>query len=78
MRTLSVKEVRRQLSAVIREAEAGGCVVITRYGEPIAQINPVTRDRPKFPDMSAFRASIQARGKSLTETLRDMRNEERY
>lgn len=78
MRTLSVKEVREQLSEVIREAEAGGSVVITRYGTPIAQINPIAKERPKFPDMSAFRASIKVRGKSLTDTLRDLRNEERY
>ncbi len=78
MRTLSVKEVRQQLSEVIREAEAGDSVVITRYGTPIAQITPVDRERPRFPDMSEFRASIKTRGKSLTKTLRDLRDEERY
>ena len=77
MRTLSVKEVRRQLSDVIREAEAGDATVITRYGTPIAQIAPIAKDRPPFPDLSAFRASIKPRGKTLTDTLRDLRDEER-
>ena len=78
MRTLSVKEVRKQLSEVIRDAEAGDPTIITRYGTPIAQITSVRKKRPKFPDMSVFRASIKVRGKTLTDTLREMRDEERY
>jgi prevent-host-death family protein len=77
MRKLSVKEVRRQLSAIIREAEAGDSTVITRYGTPIAQITPIDCDRPGFPDLSEFREAIDQRGKSLTDTLRELRDEER-
>ena len=78
MRTLSVKEVRKQLSEVLREAEAGDATVITRYGTPIAQITPVRTGRPKFPDLTAFRASIKVRGKKLSDVVRDMRREERF
>lgn len=78
MRSLSVKEVREQLSEILRDAEAGDSIIVTRYGTPIAQITPVQKDRPRFPDLSAFRASIKVRGKSLTDTLREMRDEERY
>lgn len=78
MKTLSVKDVRSQLSSVIREAESGGATVITRYGMPIATIAPVKKRRRKFPDMSEFRARFKKRGKTLTETLREMRNEERF
>lgn len=78
MRTLTVKEVRQQLSEILREAEAGDSTIITRYGKPIAEIAPIRKDRPKFPDMSEFRASIKVRGKTLTDTLREMRDEERY
>ena len=78
MRTLSVKQVRQRLSEVIRAAEAGESIVITRYGTPIAQITGAPKQRPSFPDLSGFRTSIKQRGKSLTTTLRDMRGEERY
>lgn len=78
MRTLSVKEVRKQLSEAIHDAEAGDPTIITRYGKPIAQIAPVEKQRPKFPDMSEFRAKIKPRGKTLTETVLEMRNEERF
>ncbi len=78
MRTLSVKEVRSQLSDVIHDAEAGDATVITRYGNPIAQIVPIVKQCHKFPDLSKFRAGIKNRGKTLTETLSAMRNEERF
>lgn len=77
MDKLSVKDVRRQLSSVIRNAESGGATVITRYGTPIAKIAPVAKSRSKFPDMSEFRKRFKKRGKTLTETLRKMRDEER-
>ena len=78
MRTLSVKQVRQRLSEVIRAAESGESIVITRYGTPIAQITGAPKQRPPLPDLSALRKSIKQRGKSLTTTLRDMRGEERY
>jgi hypothetical protein len=37
----------------------------------------VAKARPKFPDLSDFRASIRPRGKNLSQTLREMRDEER-
>ena len=78
MKTRSVKEVRSHLSEVIQAAQNGESTTITRYGEPIARIIPVQKDRPVFPDMSEFRDSIKPRGKTLTETLREMREEERF
>ncbi len=78
MRTLSVKEVRKQLSEVLRDAEGGDSTLITRYGTPIAQITPVRKERQPFPDLSAFRDSVDSRGESLSDTLREMRDEERY
>ena len=78
MRSLSVKEIRSQLSEIIHDAEVGDSTVITRYGVPVAQIVPVEKQRPKFPDMSEFRAKVKMRGKSLSETVIEMRDEERF
>jgi antitoxin (DNA-binding transcriptional repressor) of toxin-antitoxin stability system len=77
MKTLSVKEIRSQLSIALKDAEAGDITVITRHGNPVAILTPVQQTRPPFPDLSEFRASIKHRGKSLTQTLREMREEER-
>jgi len=78
MRKLSVKEVRQQLSEVIREAEAGDSTIITRRGEPVAQISPLRKDRPRFPDLTEFRASINVRGKAISDVVREIRDEERF
>ncbi|MCK4627271.1 MAG: type II toxin-antitoxin system prevent-host-death family antitoxin [Phycisphaerae bacterium] len=77
MKALSVKEIRTRLSKVIHEAECGESTTITRYGKPVARIVPADTRRPVFPDLSEFRASIKPRGKTLTDTLREMREEER-
>jgi len=77
MKTLSVKEIRSQLSTAIKDAEAGDATVITRHGNPVAILAPIQQTRPPFPDLSEFRASIKRRGKTLTQTLQDMREEER-
>jgi len=78
MKALSVKQIRTRLSKVIREAECGESTTITRYGKPVARIVPAETHRPIFPDLSQFRASIEPRGKTLTDTLREMREEQRF
>lgn len=77
MKTLSVKEIRSRLSEAITDAEAGDTTVITRYGKPVAVIGPTPQSPPPFPDLSEFRASIKQRGKTLTETLLELRREDR-
>ena len=41
MASLSVSQARARLSAVVRRAEAGEVVVITRCGRPVAEVRPV-------------------------------------
>lgn len=38
MRTVSFTEARRDLSALLREVESGGEIVITRGGRPVARL----------------------------------------
>jgi prevent-host-death family protein len=38
MKVVSVKELKRRLSAVLAEAAAGVLVVISRHGKPLARI----------------------------------------
>ncbi len=51
----------------------------TRRGKPVARLVPVERATARgLPDLSEFRASIKVKGKPLSWTVIDMRNEERY
>lgn len=78
MNTLTVKDIRQNLSQAINNAESGEETVITRYGKPIAKLVPIEAEQRKFPDMSEFRKSIKLKGKPLSQTVIEMRNEERY
>lgn len=78
MNTLTVKDIRQHLSEAISNAESGEETVITRYGRPIAKLVPIETEQRRFPDMSEFRKSIKLKGKPLSQTVIEMRNEERY
>lgn len=56
MRTAGIREVRQNLSALLREVRKGREIVITDRGEPVARLAPPSEGsvRP-FPDLSAFR-----------------------
>jgi prevent-host-death family protein len=79
MNTINAKEARKKLGDLINAAERGESVVITRRGKKVAELGPVRkRSRRGLPDLTAFRASIKVKGRSLTEELLAQRREERY
>jgi prevent-host-death family protein len=40
MEKVSIQDLKRQLSSVVAEAEAGRIVVITRHNQPVAPLGP--------------------------------------
>jgi len=79
MGPVSMKEARKHLGDLVRAAERGESVVITRRGKEVARLVPAEQERPKgFPDLTEFRKSIKLKGKSLSETVIEMRREERF
>lgn len=59
--TLSVRDLRNDVSEVLRRAEAGERFVVTVSGRPVAELGPLNR-RPRFLPME-----------QLEELLRDAR-----
>ena len=79
MNTVNAKQARKRLGNLIDAAQGGESIVITRRGRKVAELGPVrTRRRRTMPDLSAFRASLKVKGKSLSETVVAMRAEEKY
>lgn len=79
MNTVNMSEARRRLSDLVDSAERGQSVVITRRGRAVARIVPAQREaRKPLPEMGDFRASLKVKGKSLSDTVVEMRAEERY
>ncbi len=79
METLNIRDARQHLSEIVDAAERGESVVITRRGEKVACVGPVESAAGKgLPDLSTFRAEIKTKGKSLSSSLIDAREQERY
>lgn len=49
--TLSVRDLRNDVSEVLRRAEAGESFVVTVRGRPVAELGPLKR-RPRFMPMA--------------------------
>jgi prevent-host-death family protein len=78
MRTVQLSEARRRLSDLVRAAERGESVSITRRGKEVARLVPPEKGvRKPLPDLTEFRKPIEIKGKPLSQTVIDMRDEER-
>ena len=59
MREVSLREANQNFSACIAEVEAGERLILTRRGEPVAEIVPYTRNKPD-PKKEAARKRLLA------------------
>lgn len=57
---ISVSEAKAQLTELLRRAEAGDEVIITRHGHPSVRLTPVVEVAPQRKDLLARIAEIQA------------------
>ena len=77
MLEVNVKEARSKLSILLDRVERGEQIIIKRRGKKIALlVSP--KGENALPSLKGFRASITTGGKSLSETVIDLRREERY
>jgi len=80
MGPVSLKEARARFSDLVRAAEFGESVAITRRGKTVARLVPPSPAAAiqKAPPLDAFRASLRPKGKPLSHIVIDARNESRY
>ena len=57
---IGIARARAQFSRLVRRAEAGGEVVITRAGSPVARIVPLDRRTVRQPGSARGRLAISA------------------
>lgn len=70
-RTVGLFEAKTHLSELVSEVEAGGSILLTRRGRPVARIVPIrddTRQRRAraVREMAILRAELNASGTRLT------------
>jgi prevent-host-death family protein len=75
---ISVKEARTKISSLLDRTQKGEEVVILRRGKKVARLVPIADTDKRFPDLRTFRKSISIKGKPLSRTVIQQRNEERY
>ncbi len=75
---VSVKEARSKISSLLDRTQKGEEVVILRRGKKVARLVPIGNTDKRFPDLNTFRKSISLKGKPLSRTVIQQRNEERY
>ena len=79
MRTISAADANRHFSRLLREVKAGGSVVITSHGEPMARLEPATerdaqnaaRDKARE-ELIAHLRSVQPLNIPITWTRDDL------
>ncbi len=69
MRTVTIREAREGLSHPEQLFAGTDEVIVTRRGEPIARILPITPTRPRFRSLAAFRASQKPLDPPLSKTV---------
>jgi len=77
VRRVSVTEARREWSKLLAAVEAGESVIITRYGKPVAHLDP-PGGAARFLDGARLRAGMPPMRESAGEFIRKLRDDERY
>ena len=77
MVTISLAEAKARLSELLDRVESGEQIMITRHGRPVAQLSAAVQSKRPIPSMAAFRAKMPKLRKPMSETLRELRDEQR-
>ena len=78
MLEINVKEARGNLSSILDRVEKGEEIVITRRGKRIARISNIDNKPSPLKSLKQFRNKISIKGTSLSQTVIDQREKERY
>jgi antitoxin (DNA-binding transcriptional repressor) of toxin-antitoxin stability system len=76
MKKASIRDLHIRTSALVRDAAGGDVIVIERRGEPVAELRPLTSQKPKvkFPDMTRLWAEMPAVTADSTDFISEDRD----
>ncbi len=75
---INSEDAPNKLEKLLNMLEKGDDIIIKRDGINVARIKPELKIDDSFPDLKKFRESIEMTGKSLSQTVIDMREKERF
>jgi prevent-host-death family protein len=77
VKTVSIKEARAHLKALVDRARRGEVVVLLRRGKEVARLVPPPDRKREIPDLRDFRATIRIGGRPMSAEVIRGREEER-
>ncbi|HRN17878.1 MAG: type II toxin-antitoxin system prevent-host-death family antitoxin [Trueperaceae bacterium] len=78
MRRVNVSETRENLAELLTAVEAGEEIIIMRRDRPVAKLVALTKPTSPFLDRSQLRSEIPPMRTTAAQTIRELREEERY
>lgn len=78
MKEVNVRDAREQLSSILKEVERGEEVCILRRGRPVARVVRPAGEPPGFRSRANLRQSVPAMREVSVDTVRTLRDTERY
>jgi len=80
MQTVTSRQARQKFAELMDTASHGETIRVTRRGREVCRISPPTEKTAPLPDLTEFRNSLKSRikGKPLSQTVIEMRDEERF
>ncbi|WP_038054813.1 type II toxin-antitoxin system Phd/YefM family antitoxin [Thioalkalivibrio sp. ALJ1] len=78
MKEINVRDAREQLSRILKEVERGEEVCILRWGRPVARVVGPAAEPPGFRSRADLRESLPATREGTVDTVRALRDSERY
>lgn len=78
MRTVNVSQTRENLAELLAAVEGGEEIVIVRRDRPVAKLVAVDKPTTAFLDRSELRSEIPPMQHPAVQTVRELRNDERY
>lgn len=74
---VGTKELRNRLSEILDRVEHGERVIVRRRGHAAVALAPLVSNVSRLPSLAAFRASLQVRGRPMSEEVVAARRDER-
>ena len=74
MRRIGIKQAREIFPELVRRAEAGEEIVITRQGRAVARLVAASQAPRALPPLQEFRRSLRAGGTPAVKLIRDERD----
>jgi prevent-host-death family protein len=76
MTTVTLVEAKAHLSELLDKVENGQSIVITRHGRAVARLSAAVAPKKPIRSLAKFRASLPRLRKPMSESLREIRDEQ--